>query len=197
MMLVEETPVSDAVLPVAQLKEYLRLATGFADGADQDGQLARHLRAAMAVIEARTSKILIARDFTWTVTAWRDPHRQVLPVAPVSAVVHVTQLAADGTATPTSADRWHLLPDAHRPVLAARGAVLPAVPPQGSVRVGLMAGFGPEWSDLPADLAQASLMLAAHHYDWRHDMSGGHTSVPLSVLTLVDRYRSLRLGGRA
>ncbi len=197
MMLVEENPVPDAVLPVAQLKEYLRLATGFADDADQDGLLLRHLRAAMAAIEARTGKILIERDFSWTLRAWRDPVRQLLPIAPVNAIVHVTQIAHDGVETITNPARWYLVPDTARPALVAKGGILPPVPPHGSVRIGLMAGFGPDWSDLPADLAEASLMLAAHHYDARHDMGGAQGLVPAGVTALIDPYRVIRLGARA
>ncbi|ARU01022.1 head-tail connector protein [Yoonia vestfoldensis] len=197
MMLVEETPVSDAVLPVAQLKEYLRLATGFADDADQDGLLSRHLRAAMATIEARIGKILLERDFSWTLRAWRDPRRQLLPAAPVAAITHVTQVAQDGRETPTDPAAWALVADGPHPALVARAGLLPAVPPHGAVRIGLLAGFGPEWSDLPADLAQASLMLAAHHYDARHDLGGAHGRVPAGVTALIDPYRVLRLGGRA
>ncbi|WP_322891676.1 MULTISPECIES: head-tail connector protein [unclassified Yoonia] len=197
MMLVEENPVSDAVLPVAQLKEHLRLATGFADDADQDGLLLRHLRAAMAAIEARTGKILIERDFTWTLHAWRDPVRQVLPVAPVNAIVHVTRVAQDGTTTVTDPAGWYLVADGARPALVAKGGLLPGVPPHGALRIGLMAGFGPEWSDLPADLAQASLMLAAHHFDCRHDMGAAHSTVPAAIMALLDPYRVVRLGARA
>ncbi|WP_322892652.1 MULTISPECIES: head-tail connector protein [unclassified Yoonia] len=193
-MLVEEMPVSDAVLPVAQLKEYLRLSTGFADAADQDALLLRHLRAAMAVIEARIAKALIARDFTLTLTAWRDPVRQVLPIAPVTAITSITQIAHDGTETRSDPARFYLVPDNQRPCLVAKGGILPPIPPHGAVRIGLVAGFGPDWSDLPADLAQASLMLAAHHYDGRHDISAGQTTIPAAVTGLTDGYRQLRLG---
>ena len=193
-MLVEENPVSDAVLPVAQLKEHLRLSSGFADAFDQDALLLRHLRAAMATIEARIGKALIERDFTWTVTHWRDPMRQILPIAPVNAIIGITHIAHDGTQTASDPARWYLVPDNQRPCLVAKGGILPPVPPHGSVRIGLMAGFGPEWSDLPADLAQASLMLAAHHYDCRHDISAGQSSVPAAVTGLTDGHRHLRLG---
>ncbi len=63
MNLSELSPVPQAELPVAQLKEHLRLGTGFADEAVQDGLLAGDLRAALAAIEGRTAKALIARDF--------------------------------------------------------------------------------------------------------------------------------------
>ena len=194
MMLVEENPVLDVVLPVAQLKEHLRLATGFADAADQDAQLARHLRAAMVTIEARIGKVLVARDFTLTLTCWRDPQRQVLPIAPVNAISHVTLVAHDGNETATDPARWYLQRDSQQPCLVAKGGQLPGVPPHGAVRIGLSAGFGPDWADLPADLAQASLMLAAHHYDGRHDLGPGQLPLPASVSGLLAGHRPLRLG---
>lgn len=76
MLLVEDTTIPTAVLPVADFRDHLRLGTGFADDGLQDAVLERHLRAAMAAIEARTGKILIARDFTWTLTAGRTLPRR-------------------------------------------------------------------------------------------------------------------------
>jgi uncharacterized phiE125 gp8 family phage protein len=63
MMLIEETTVPDAALPVAEFKAHLRLGTGFGDDALQDPVLRSFLRAAMAAIEARTGKVLITRPF--------------------------------------------------------------------------------------------------------------------------------------
>jgi uncharacterized phiE125 gp8 family phage protein len=194
MLLIEETPIPDAVLPVAQLKEHLRLSSGFADDADQDDLLLRHLRAAIAMIEARLGRILIERDFTCTLTAWRDPVRQVLPVQPVNAIIHVTQISRDGVETPADPATWQLIPGA-RSQIVARGGLLPMVPHLGAVRLGLMAGFGPEWSDLPADLAQACLMLAASLYDDRFDHASGHL-LPASVQALIAPHRDLRMGAR-
>ncbi len=62
MMLVEQTTVPGAALPVAEFKDHLRLGTGFADDGVQDGVLEAYLRAAMAAIEARTGKILLTRS---------------------------------------------------------------------------------------------------------------------------------------
>ncbi len=87
MMLVEQTTVPGTALPVAQFKDHLRLGTGFADDGVQDQVLETYLRAAMAAIEARTGKILLSREFTWTLTAWRDLASQALPVAPVTQVL--------------------------------------------------------------------------------------------------------------
>ena len=59
MMLVEQTTVPTAALPVAEFKDHLRLGTGFADDGVQDDVLEAYLRAAIATIEARTSLSLI------------------------------------------------------------------------------------------------------------------------------------------
>ena len=56
MMLIEETAVPLAALPLAEFKAHLRLGTGFADDDIQDPVLESFLRAAMAAIEARTGK---------------------------------------------------------------------------------------------------------------------------------------------
>ena len=86
MMLIEETAVPSEALPVDAFKAHLRLGTGFSEDTLQEPVLESFLRAAMSAIEARTGKILIERDFSWTLTAWRDETGQALPVAPVTAL---------------------------------------------------------------------------------------------------------------
>jgi len=98
-MLVEVTGVPDAALPVARLREHLRLGTGFGEDGLQDPVLAGFLRAAMAAIEGRTGKVLIARDFLYSRGAWGFADRQPLPVAPVSEVALVAVVDAAGVET--------------------------------------------------------------------------------------------------
>ena len=61
MMLIEETAPAAEALPIAALREHLRLGTGFeiADDTAEDMALAGFLRAAIATIEARTGKVLL------------------------------------------------------------------------------------------------------------------------------------------
>lgn len=192
MMLVEVTHVSQAALPVDQFKEYLRLGTGFADDSLQDGLLESHLRAAMAAIEARTGKILIARDFRWDVSVWRNRAGQVLPVSPVTDVTEMVLIDRNGTETQVDPDRWFLQPDQHRPLICPLGGDLPDVPLGGAVRIMLTAGYGPDWVDLPRDLAQAVIILAGHYYQNR--FSGHeHSGMPEVVRALIEGYRNLRL----
>lgn len=198
MMLVEESAVPQSALPIEIFKNHLRLGTGFADDTLQEPVLAGFLRAAMAAIEARTGKILIEREFSWELTAWRRDDEQILPTAPVSAVSEIVLIDARGAETRAMSTLWRLVPDMQRPGIRASGLCLPTIPAGGSARIGFLAGYGPDWSDLPADLAQAVLMLAAHYHEYRHDMMSGD-ALPYSVNALIERYRTVRLfaGGRA
>lgn len=199
MMLIEETAVPQSALPVQPFRDHLRLGTGFADDDLQEPVLTATLRAAIAAVEARTGKILIEREFSWSITCWRTTREQALPVAPVSAITQVVLIDASGAETLAAPALSRLVPDLQRPKLCATGASLPRIPAGGSARIGFLAGFGPEWSDLPADLSQAVLILAAHYYDYRHDVRMGGGALPYSVNALIERYRTLRLslGGQA
>ena len=196
-MLIEQTTIPDAALPVQGLKDHLRLGTGFNDDAMQDGLMETYLRSAMAAIEGRIGKVLIARQFLLTLQDWRGQSEQSLPVAPVSAVVSVTLRDAAGVGVLVAASRYRLVPDMHRPKLAAVGLLLPNVPVEGRIEVVFDAGFGAAWAQVPADLAQAVLLLAAEYYQHRHD-SGAVAGLPFAVQALIERWRTVRiLGGGA
>ena len=192
-MLTEETTVPDTALPVAQFKAHLRLGSGFAEDGLQDGLLTGFLRAALAAIEGRTGKALVARSFSWAISAWRDRAGQVLPVAPVRALTGVSLIDAQGGESPVAPELYRLLPDSQRPCLAPVGALLPAVPAGGQVRIGFEAGMADDWGGLPADLGQAVLLLAAHYYEYRDDTSLSDGCMPFGVTSLIQRYRMVRL----
>ncbi|MEL6548789.1 MAG: head-tail connector protein [Pseudomonadota bacterium] len=194
MMLIEETSVPDAALPVAEFKAHLRLGTGFSDHAVQDAVLTSFLRAAMAAIEGRTGKILLSRDFAWTLTRWRHPVQQVLPVAPVTDLVELVITDAAGNETTIDASSYRLERDHHAPRLCAAGGVLPAIPAGGTADISFRAGYAIAFGDLPADLAQAVFMLAGHYYEHRAETGRDEGAMPYGVSVLLERYRPLRLG---
>lgn len=195
MMLIEETSVPQAALPLALFKEHLRLGSGFTDDGLQDGLLESFLRAALAAIEARTGKALIEREFTLQVAQWRDPEGLRLPVAPVSAIVELALVDRVGVASVQPADSVRLVPDLHVPCIVPSAGLLPAIPSGGSARLRFLSGFGPDWSDLPADLAQAVMLLAAHYYEYRHEMQYDGACMPFGVSALTERYKTPRFGG--
>ncbi|MGB7243268.1 MAG: hypothetical protein WBC93_14410 [Sulfitobacter sp.] len=197
MMLIEETTVPDAELPVEEFKAHLRLGTSFGQDSAQDEVLRSFLRAAMAAIEARTGKILITRSFNWSLTLWRNRAAQGLPVAPVTAINRVAIVACDGGETDVDAGSYWLARDSQRPQLRATGACLPAIPTAGSVVIEFDAGYGAAWSDLASDLQQAVLLLAAHYYEFRNETALSEGCMPFGVSSLIERYKLVRLGAGA
>ncbi|MBL4541851.1 MAG: phage head-tail connector protein [Rhodobacteraceae bacterium] len=193
----EVSAVPSHQLPIAAFQDHLLLGRGFADDGAQDTVLEACLRSALAVIEGRTDKALYRRSFVYKLAAWREPDCQPLPVAPVAFVSRVRFVPPSGAATTVDADKYRLEPDTHRPLLRATAAALP-VPPSGStIEIDLIAGLAYGWTTMPADLAQAVLMLAAHHYENRSASGGGATlaDMPHGVAALIERHRAIRLMG--
>lgn len=193
MILSEETAIPQAALPLDEFKAHLRLGTGFSDDDVQDAVLEGFLRAALSAIEARTGKALIARDFTWTLWRWRSREGQVLPVAPVTAVTGMVLRDSAGGEAVVDTERYRLEENTHHPVLRPAGALLPAIPTGGAVVISFTAGMGGAWGDLPADLGQAVLMLAAHYHEYRHETALGQGCMPFGVTSLIERYRGVRV----
>ncbi len=198
MMLVEQTAVPAGVLPIAEFAAHLHLGSGFADDGSQDAVLEAYLRAALAAIEARIGKALVERAFSWSVTAWRDGCSQGLPVAPVQVISAVKVIDKIGGEIVVPAGTYYLEKDSQRPRLVAASGALPSISAGGSAEVVFQAGFGPAWSDVPVDLAQAVFLLAAHYFENRRGEGGREDLLPFGVMALIETYRSVRvLGGGA
>ena len=106
-------------------------------------------------------------------------------------------LATNQASATFDASRWRLIPDNQRPILAPTNGSLPMVPYGGSVTVRFTAGFGTGWDSVPADLAQAVMMLAARYYEDRGFDSGQQLALPHGVSALIERWRQVRtLAGR-
>lgn len=196
MMLTEISAVPDSALPLEEFSDHMRLGTGFSGAGAEDAALIGYLRAAIAAIEGRTAKILLAHEFTLSLAYWRGAV-QPLAVAPVSAVSVVRIVDASGVATVLEPTSYRLVRDMARPRLEVRGGMLPALPHGATAEIDLTAGFGAAWTDLPADLRQAVFLLAAQYFELRHDGAGEISAMPFGVMALIERWRTVRvLGGR-
>ena len=198
MKLTETTQSPDAALPLVPFRAHLRMGTGFGDDSLQDEVLLAFLRASLAAVEARTSKVLLAREFEWQVESWgavanADGASARLPVVPVSAGVELAIVAPPGVETVVDVARYQVVEDSQAPKLVALDAMLPLIPKGGAARLKFTAGLSADWEGLPADLRQAVLMLAAHYYEYREDRGLDAGCMPFGVSALLSRYRPLRL----
>lgn len=193
MNLIELTTPLSAAIPIGDFTDHLKLGSGFADDGSQDSLLEGYLRAAISAIEGRTGKVLLQKDYSWELTRWYAPGRQGLPVGPVSGVSAVTLVTAGGADTVVDPAAYTLRKDLFRPELSA--GALPSIPTNGMVRIDFTAGFGPAWSDVPPDLAQAVFLLAASNYEARSEAHGAGGTMPFGVLALIERYKTVRLLG--
>ncbi|WP_227285298.1 MULTISPECIES: head-tail connector protein [Paracoccaceae] len=192
MMMVELTSVSSAALPVAELTDHLRLATGFADDGSQDAQLESCLRAALSSIEARIGKALMRRRFAWQLSKWQSDELQSLPLAPVESIESVKVISRSGGETLVDPARYVLRGDTHRPAILAVGGTLPSPSQGGMIEIEFTAGYGVDWAGVPADLRQAVLIQAAEFYGGQADHD---TGLPFAVTVLIEPYRAIRLRG--
>jgi len=194
MMLIEETVVPDSSLPVAEFRAHLRLGSGFGDDALQDPVLLSFLRAALSAVESRTGKALFERGFLWSLPKWQGVDSQTLPVAPVTALNQVTLVDRTGGETDVDLSVLRLVQNPQQPCIVSLGTALPTIPQGGHVDIRFKAGWGAAWGDLPPDIAQAVLLLAAHYYEFRAETSLSEGCMPFGVASLIERYKNVRIG---
>lgn len=191
MTFTELVSVNSADLPLDPLKAHLRLPDGFPDDASVAPRLEQSLRAALEAVEARTGKALYRRAFQWELSDWGLQDRVTIPIAPVVSLDDVTLLDPDAGGVGQPVGDFLVVTDIHKPALLPKGNRFPSLPKGGSVRLTLTAGFGANWSEVPSDLAEAVLILAAANFD---APEGALAAMSPAVEQLLRRYRGLSLG---
>lgn len=194
MRLVELAPPQRTPVPVRELAAHLRMGSGFAGDRDEDAALEMYLRAATAAIEARLGLALIARPMELRVAAWASESAQPVPVAPLVAVDSVALIDAGGARDELASGALVFSMGQRPPVLSvAGGLALPSIPADGFAEVRFTAGFGETANDVPPDLRQAVLLLAATYYERRDAGESPSAAMPFAVLALLEPHRALRV----
>lgn len=171
-----------AVVPLEEVKAYLRLEHG-----EEDGMLAGLVRSAGEMCEAFTGTVLVDRAVVETIAASGAWAR--LSARPVRAIERVTLVAFDGSETVLAAAAYAIDVDA-----AGVGWVRVGGP--GRARVGYRAGMAADWNGVPEPLRHGVVRLAAHLYGERGGGAGaGSGSGPPAAVTALWRpWRVMRLG---
>lgn len=168
------------------LAEHLRVTIA-APETDQLDELSRLILAATRHLETRLDMAFIEQSWRWRLTSWADTF---LPLQPVLSLNSAAVIDNNGVADP--AEGVSLDINAARPKLIA-DSTWPPIPKGGYAEIEFTAGFGASQEDVPEDLRQAVLLLAAHFYENREAVSQLLTTMPLGVASLIAAYRPLRL----
>lgn len=187
-------PVSDA-----DLAEHARLAQAIGETiGETSGDLPALIRcrdAAVAAVERACATALIRQTWDWRLRDWPDPSATPLPISPVLSIVSVERLSPDGTADPLAPETYALDRTGPRPAIRAVSNLLPSPPRGGGVSIRFQAGHGDAPTDVPADLRQAVLLLAAHYFERRHAADEAALApIPHGVSALLEPHRPARLG---
>lgn len=175
-------------LTLAEAKAFLRVSSDA-----EDTLIGALITAARRMVEARTSRILM--DQTWRLVrdAWPASGIIAAPVAPLREVSAARVKRLDGSFESLDLSAFTL--NAGRaPALITvdlSRVPLPLVR-QGGIGIDVLAGYGPNAADVPADLAQAVRLLIAHFYEHR-DTAGASSALPEAAEALLAPYRVVRL----
>lgn len=191
MILTETAPAPVTPVSLSEFSAHLRLAHGFPDDGAEDALLELYLRNAVAAVEAQTGRALIRRGFVLRLGAWDREGYAILPIGPVEAI-SALRFVQGATVIDVAAGSWVLEPGTGRQrVTGAAGGALPPIPEGHVAEISFDAGFGPDAADLPGDLRQAVVLLAADYYERRFDGEGPR--MPMTVRGLLEPWRPVRL----
>lgn len=191
MILTETTPAAVTPVSLSEFSDHLRLAYGFPDDGAEDALLDLYLRNAVAAVESRTGRALIRRGFVLRLAGWDRDGQVVLPIGPVE-VVDSLRFVRGAEAIDVAATSWALEPGTGRQRVMGRSSdALPPIPEGYVAEFTFDAGFGPDAADVPGDLRQAVMLLAADYYERRHDGEGPR--VPPAVEGLLEPWRPVRI----
>lgn len=161
----------DAVLPLAEAKDHLRILDN-----DQDDVIGLYRTAALSWVERYCGVSLQSRDWTWAIDGFGGVLRP--PVSPVTAIGEVTYRDTTGTVVTINAADYRY---AGGVLSAAR--LWPATDgSRGGVTVTLTAGFTDAAEQAP-ELIQAAKLMLGHFFANRSAVTVGvaASEVPLAV----------------
>ena len=177
---------------LAEMKAHARI-----DDVTEENLLSSLITAARLWVEHYTGKVLISRSYAYALDDAPGGSELALPVAPVKAVTRIETIDDSGVVTIMN-DAATFLDEACNPprVVLKNGASWPVLARDAhALVVTYVAGYGDAPSDVPELLRLAIKQLALHWYEHRGDaITGGSQIVPMTVLALLQPYRTLHMG---
>ncbi|MAU40976.1 MAG: hypothetical protein CMF31_05070 [Kordiimonas sp.] len=173
-------------LPVTlqQAKSYLRVLDG-----EDDATIIDMIAVATRRAEVILNRPIIARQYRAEYDCF--PAAFELKKSPVLSVDSITYIDTDGASQTLVSQNYRVdLGDRYRParISPATGITWPATASDyNTVKVDFTAGYGADWTSVPAAVRHAVLMLTGHYYDERSIVTYGRaaTTVPETAAALL------------
>ena len=210
------TPPAKLPVTMDEVRAHLRID---ATDIDEEAPMAADLRAATNQAELYLSQSLITQTWTlfrdsWPTTArskgdaWWDGVRQgaisslfsggremELPKWPLISVTHIKTYDDDDTATTFAASKYFVDTTSRPGRIVLREAAAAPAPTRvaNGVEVQYVAGYGPDYADVPEDIRQGILRMIAYLYENRGECSEDQAMDKSGAAVLWARHRILRV----
>lgn len=164
---------------LAEAQAYVRVETG-----EEEAILAGLVRAASAMCEQFTGRVLMSREFSETLSAGGEWRR--LTLTPVRSIDLVEAIGEDGAASPLEAGAFAIDID------SAGDGWIRLMSGIGSARLRVTgrAGIAADSNEVPEPIRQGIVRLTAHLFNAR---DGGGGDPPAAVTALWRPYRRMRI----
>ncbi len=179
--------------PVSLLeaKNFMRL-----DSAQDDVLVSTLITAARIHIETTIGKVLISESWAYYLDKWPKSKTIYFPLDPIQSIEEVRFHTTDENYITLSEDDYSVDLVSNHPRLLFDGTN-----PAGNskklnqLEVRFIAGYGDTPEDVPADLKQALLMLAAHWFEQRDPIAfgGSFVEVPRTIQALLNNYKKYKV----
>ncbi len=180
------TPPASEPVSLAETKLFLRI-----DQAVEDALLNTLIVAAREAVEAGCGRALIKRRVRESLDIWRRDAvgGAVLGLGPVSSIVTVRLLAANGSQSVIDAGRYRIEGSRDRPRLVFEAGVPATLRSAGGIEIEYDAGYAEAAADLPVALRLAVLHVIAALYEARL----GEAQMPDAARALMRPFSPVRL----
>lgn len=170
------TAPTEFAITDAQMEAHARAAGQPAE------QYQPYVRAAQAWVETVTGRKLVTQTWKWFLDDFPMGDRLTLPFGQLQSITHITYTDTAGTQTTFSADYWEASTARDPGVLALSyeqswpSTTLRVLDP---IEIQFVCGWTTA-ADVPADLQNAILLIAAHFYENRSAVGVGDSAVVTS-----------------
>jgi uncharacterized phiE125 gp8 family phage protein len=184
----ETIPISSEKLSI-----HLRLADGFSSESNEDANLLHYIKSATQIIEHKIQSAIVSKKYSWTLKAWPSSFLDIRELSmPLERCTHIESInitASDGSTRDIFDSNWHLL---GRRLYC--NTPVPRLHTNECIVVQFWSGFGKTQDDVPDDIKQAVLLLAAHYFESRYASGNERLSrIPYNIEEIIEYYRPIRV----